>query len=92
MIKMLEPGTKDTSCPMMLAMYVFPCRRETAAEIKRYFGSLTALIIAICEGNGVTFNNSMYGAIGSLRNLASDPNSTISSEIISLRLTSTAIY
>ena len=88
---MLEPGTKDTSCPIMLAIYVLPCLRETAAETKRYFGLLIALIIATCDGNGLTFNRFKYGPIGSLRNFASDPNSTISSEMISLRLTSTAI-
>ena len=76
-IKMLEPGTKDTSCPMILAMYVLPCRLETAAETKRYLGLLIALIIAICEGNGVMFSRSKYGSTGNFRNLVSDLYSAI---------------
>ena len=43
---MLEPGTNDTSCPIMFAMYVLPCLRDTAAHTKRYFGLLIAFMIA----------------------------------------------
>ncbi len=74
MIRIFEPGTKDTSCPIMLAIYVLPCRLETAAETKRYLGLLIALIIATCDGRGLTFNKFKYGFIGSFRNLASDFN------------------
>ena len=46
MIRIFELGTKDTRCPIILAMYVFPCLREIAAQTKRYFGLLIAFIIA----------------------------------------------
>ena len=88
---MLEPGTNDTSCPMMLAMYVLPCRLETAAQTKRYFGLLIAFIIAFCDGKGVTPNSSKYGSVGSFKKRVSDCKSSISSEDTSARLICTAM-
>ena len=92
MIKMLEPGTNETSCPMMLAMYVLPCRLDTAAQTKRYFGLLIAFIIAFCEGRAAIPSKSKYSFTGSFRNLVSDCKSKISSETMSCRLTCTAMF
>ena len=67
----LAPGTNVISCPMIFAMYVLPCLRETAAVTKRYLGLLMALIMPVCDVFGVIPNKSIYPSIGSFINLLS---------------------